>query len=94
MKIERTIIKVRDICEGFVNDPIEGVTALNGKLNVRPQYQREFVYDEEQRSLVIDSILPSSSYMFYALICQIQRHARVNTRTQSVLATPCGSAAR
>lgn len=56
LKIERTTFKVRDICEGFINDPVEGVTAWNGKLNVRPQYQREFVYDEEQRSLVIDSI--------------------------------------
>jgi hypothetical protein len=29
---------------------------MDGKLNIRPQYQREFVYDEEQRALVIDSI--------------------------------------
>ena len=56
MKIERKSIKVRELCEGYTNDPIEGVFAMNGKLNVRPQYQREFVYEEEQRSLVIDSI--------------------------------------
>ena len=56
MKIERKTIKVRDICEGYSNDIDDGVYGLNGKLNVRPQYQREFVYEEEQRSLVIDSI--------------------------------------
>lgn len=56
MRIERETIKVRDVIEGYSNDPIEGVYAMNGKLNIRPQYQREFVYDEEQRSLVIDSI--------------------------------------
>lgn len=56
MKIERKTFKIRDICEGYSNDVIEGVYAMNGKLNIRPQYQREFVYDEEQRALVIDSI--------------------------------------
>lgn len=56
MKIERKTIKVRDICEGYSNDVVEGVYGWNGKLNIRPQYQREFVYEEEQRSLVIDSI--------------------------------------
>ena len=56
MKIKRETIKVRDLCEGYTNDPEEGVSGMNGKLNIRPQYQREFVYDEEQRSLVIDSV--------------------------------------
>ena len=47
MKIERKTIKVRDICEGYSNDVVEGVYGWNGKLNIRPQYQREFVYEEE-----------------------------------------------
>ena len=33
-----------------------GVYAFGGKLNVRPAYQREFVYDDKKRNLVIDSV--------------------------------------
>ena len=35
----------------------EGVIGYNGKLNIRPKYQREFVYDEKKRNAVIDTIM-------------------------------------
>jgi uncharacterized protein with ParB-like and HNH nuclease domain len=34
----------------------EGVIGYNGKLNIRPKYQREFVYDDKKRDAVIDTI--------------------------------------
>ncbi len=51
-------VTVRDVVETLVEDTKTGkVTALNGKLNVRPPYQREFVYDAYRQMLVIRSVL-------------------------------------
>jgi Protein of unknown function DUF262/HNH endonuclease len=33
-----------------------GVTGYSGKLNIRPAYQREFVYKDKQRDAVIDTV--------------------------------------
>jgi hypothetical protein len=56
MKIELHHIKVRDLTDGYNNCEEEGVTGFGGKLNIRPKYQREFVYKEEQRNAVIDTL--------------------------------------
>ncbi|MCF0210255.1 MAG: DUF262 domain-containing protein [Bacteroidales bacterium] len=57
MKIELKQIKVRELFEGFVNNEEEGVLGYYGKLNIRPKYQREFVYKENQQKAVIDTII-------------------------------------
>ena len=57
MNIELKNIKVRDIFNGYVNNDIEnGVIGYNGLLNIRPKYQREFVYSGKQRDMVIETI--------------------------------------
>lgn len=56
MKIELFEIPVRDVTEKYVDNDEEGVVGYNGKLNIRPKYQREFVYDEKKRNAVIDTI--------------------------------------
>lgn len=57
MNIELKNIKVRDIFNGYVNNDTEnGVIGYNGNLNIRPKYQREFVYSGKQRDMVIDTI--------------------------------------
>lgn len=44
-------MKVSDLIEGFMEDTTTGqVSSMNGKLNIRPAYQREFVYKEKQRN--------------------------------------------
>jgi len=43
MKIKLNEIAIRDIAKGYVNDEEEGVVGFNGKLNIRPKYQREFI---------------------------------------------------
>ncbi len=53
MKIELERIKVRDLVEGYQDDDELGVRAFGGKLDVRPPYQREFVYKDKQRDAVI-----------------------------------------
>lgn len=47
---------VGEVYQGYINDDEEGVYALDGKLSIRPKYQREFVYDDAKRNAVIDTI--------------------------------------
>ncbi|MDR1451705.1 MAG: DUF262 domain-containing protein [Helicobacteraceae bacterium] len=56
MKIELKNIKVREVAENYLDNQEEGVIGFNGKLNIRPKYQREFVYDNKKRDAVIDTI--------------------------------------
>jgi Protein of unknown function DUF262/HNH endonuclease len=57
MKIELQQIKIADLVEGYVDNSESGVVAYDGKLDVRPPYQREFVYKDKQREAVIDTVL-------------------------------------
>ena len=56
MKIELHEITVREVADGYVDNAEEGVRGYGGRLDIRPQYQREFIYDEKKRNAVIDSI--------------------------------------
>jgi len=56
MKIDLHKIKVRNVVEGYKDSREEGVVAYGGKLDIRPKYQREFVYKEKQRNAVIETI--------------------------------------
>ena len=57
MKIELNKIKVKDLVSGFREMDEKGVKAYNGKLDIRPPYQREFIYGEKRQQAVIRSIL-------------------------------------
>ena len=57
MIIDERKIKVKDIYEGYFNDDEEGVTGYDDLLNIRPKYQREFVYKDAQRDEVIRTVL-------------------------------------
>ena len=56
MKFDRITIKVSDVVNGFSDNNEQGIVAYGGKLNVRPAYQREFVYNDKKRNAVIDTI--------------------------------------
>ena len=50
MKINMMKLKVRDLVQGYCeDDSTSKVTAWNGNLDVRPEYQREYVYDDQKR---------------------------------------------
>ena len=56
----RTDLTVRDICEGFVYNELEGkgLFGLNGKLTIQPEYQRNYIYADGKKDVaVIESIL-------------------------------------
>lgn len=56
MKIELHKIIVREAISGYKDSAEEGVVAYGGKLDIRPKYQREFVYTGKQRDAVIETI--------------------------------------
>lgn len=51
-------IKIRELAEGYQDLSVteEGIVGYGGRLNIRPKYQREFVYDDKKRNAVIDTI--------------------------------------
>lgn len=55
-----TEITVKDICEGFVYNELEGkgLFGLSGKLTIQPEYQRNYIYADGKKDVaVIESIL-------------------------------------
>jgi len=56
MKIELHRISVRVVVAGYKDSAEEGVVAYSSKLDIRPKYQREFVYTGKQRDAVIETI--------------------------------------
>src|SRR5690606_11953636 len=49
-------IAVRDLFDGYVNNGELGVRGYDGRLDIRPAYQREFVYDDNLKKAVIDTL--------------------------------------
>lgn len=56
MKIELHKIPILKVIAGYKDSAEEGVVAFNGNLDIRPKYQREFVYKGHQRDAVIQTI--------------------------------------
>lgn len=56
MKIDLHRIPIRDVIARYKDSAEEGVVAYGGKLDIRPKYQREFVYTGKQRDAVIETI--------------------------------------
>lgn len=58
MKIEMRPVTIRELIDQYVEDEDTGeVRAYGGKLDVRPKYQREFVYDTKDSEAVIHTVL-------------------------------------
>jgi hypothetical protein len=58
--ILKSNITVKEICDGFVYNELEGkgLFGLSGKLTIQPEYQRNYIYAEEgKEAAVITSIL-------------------------------------
>ena len=57
MTIEQIEVKVGDIVRGYVNNDEQGVRGYDGMLDIRPPYQREFIYNEREQQAVITTVL-------------------------------------
>ena len=56
MKIELKEITIRELTNGFKDNAEAGVVGYGGKLDIRPPYQREFIYNDKQRDAVIHTV--------------------------------------
>lgn len=56
MKIELKEITIGELAEGYEDNQEDGVFGYSGKLDIRPPYQREFIYKDKQRDAVIDTV--------------------------------------
>ena len=57
MKVELRNVPVRELVDSYQDDDDGGVFGYGGKLDIRPPFQREFIYRDKERNAVIDSIL-------------------------------------
>ena len=57
MTIEQIEVSVRDVVDGYVNNDEQGVRGYGGRLDIRPPYQREFIYNEREQEAVITTVL-------------------------------------
>ena len=56
----KTDITIKDICDGFVYNELEGkgLYGLSGKLTIQPEYQRNYIYADGKKDVaVIQSII-------------------------------------
>lgn len=57
MKIKQVKIPIRDLVKGYIDNPeTNEVTGYDGKLSIRPKYQRQFCFNNDQRNAVINTI--------------------------------------
>lgn len=57
MTIKEIEVSVRDIVADYVNNDEQGVRGYGGRLDIRPPYQREFIYNEREQQAVITTVL-------------------------------------
>lgn len=56
MKIELKELTVKELTSGYRDNEEQGVVGYGGKLDIRPPYQREFIYKDKQRDAVIHTL--------------------------------------
>ena len=56
MRIELKELTIRELVDGYEDNGDDGVIGYGGLLDIRPPYQREFIYKDKQREAVIDTI--------------------------------------
>src|SRR5690554_1615085 len=56
MELELKKITIRELTNGYQDNEESGVFGYGGKLDIRPPYQREFIYKDKQRNAVINTV--------------------------------------
>lgn len=56
MNITMNNITIRDVVNGYQDKGEDGVCGYSGQLDIRPPYQREFVYKDDQKKAVVNTI--------------------------------------
>ena len=56
MKVDPIEITVRDLVADYLDDGERGVRGYGGRLDIRPPFQREYVYKDKQRDAVMETV--------------------------------------
>lgn len=56
MTIKQIQVTVGEITKGYINNDELGVRGYGGQLDIRPAYQREFIYNEKEQQAVITTV--------------------------------------
>ncbi len=57
MTIKQLEVTVGEITSGYIDSEEQGVRGYGGLLDIRPPYQREFIYNEKEQIAVINTVL-------------------------------------
>jgi hypothetical protein len=57
MHIEPREVTVEELFDGYIDKSERGVIGYGGRLDIRPPYQREFIYKDAQRDAVIRTVV-------------------------------------
>ena len=79
MKIELKSITITELSAGYQDKTHleEGIVGYSGNLDIRPAYQREFVYNETQRNKVIYSVINRLPLNVMYWVCQFDNKYEV-----------------
>jgi hypothetical protein len=85
MKIELQEITVRELIKGYHDNDESGVVGYSGNLNIRPAYQREFIYKDKQRDAVINTIIHDFplNVMYWAM-CKNGKHELIDGQQRTI----------
>ena len=69
MRIKLHEIHVSEVVDGYLDSAENGVVGYGGRLNIRPAFQREFIYKAKQRDEVIRTVQKNFplNVMYWAL---------------------------
>jgi len=56
LKIELKKITIDELVKGYEDNQDGGVVGYGGELDIRPPFQREFIYEDDERAAVIDTV--------------------------------------
>ncbi|MBO4400797.1 MAG: DUF262 domain-containing protein [Selenomonadaceae bacterium] len=57
MEYELKFVTVGEVAAGYKDDAEGGCWGYDGKLNIRPAYQREYIYTGKRRDAVVESVM-------------------------------------
>lgn len=85
MKIELKEIAIRDLSNGYEDNDEDGVLGFSGRLDIRPPYQREFIYKDKQREAVIDTVLKGFPLnVMYWAVCDGDKYELIDGQQRTI----------
>ena len=83
MNIDLQSVPVRDLVKGYENLGYDGVVGYDGALDIRPKFQREFVYKGAQQQAVIETVL--KKYPLNVMYWSLQKDSETGAASYEML---------